>query len=331
MKKDIVSAIEFDRALEAEQLVNAPVAARAARPAAAAAADGAAAAAATGADDGSDSDDGGDSFASALARKRPAASAPAPPPPHEDVRLLPDEMAEIELREYDALAELPRVLLPNRETGEVPLCVTHHWTDLKLRRPSRYLPIVALANLSSMATAGSTERSFRGVGFVNDLRRVAQKPSTIKRLSYLHNNPEYMPAAREINAVYKQKLVERKARSDRTASGKRALRVDSDDDGSDEDEDDDLEEPPPAFDDDPDVERPLFTFDQFMAGLDMGELMAWAGLRASEGGGGGASTTAGGAEGAGASAPAGGTPAVVVTATPTETPGAGGGASEAGP
>ena len=130
VKKDIVSAIEFDRALEAEQLANEPVAERAARPAAAAAADGAAAAAATGADDGSDSDDGGDSFASALARKRPPASAPAPPP-REDERLLPDEMAEIELREYDALEELPRVLLPNRETGEVPLCVTHHWTDLK--------------------------------------------------------------------------------------------------------------------------------------------------------------------------------------------------------
>ena len=55
--------------------------------------------------------------------------------------------------------------------------------------------------------------------------------------------------------IYKQKLVQRKEQSDRTASGKRALRVDSDDDGSDEDEDVDLEEPPPAFDDDPDVER----------------------------------------------------------------------------
>ena len=65
-----------------------------------------------------------------LARKRPPASAPAPPP-REDERLLPGEMAEIELREYGALEELPRVFLPNRETGEVPLCVTHHWTDLK--------------------------------------------------------------------------------------------------------------------------------------------------------------------------------------------------------
>ena len=241
-------------------------------------------------------------------------------------------MAEIELREYGALEELPRVLLPNRETGEVPLCVTHHWTDLKLRRPSRYLPIVALANHSSMASTGSTERSFRGVGFVNDLTSAKQKPPTIKRLSYLYGNPEYMPAAHEINAAYKQKLVQRKEQSDRTASGKRVLRVNSDDGGSDEDEDDDLEEPPPSFDGDLGVERPRFAFDQFiMAGLDMGKLMAWAGLRAVEGGGGGASTTAGGAEGAGTSAPAGATPAVAaVTATPTATPGAGGGVSEGG-
>ena len=59
--------------------------------------------------------------------------------------------------------------------------------------------------------------------------------------------------------------------------------------------------------------------------------MAWAGLRAAEGGGGGASTTAGGAEGGGTSAPAAATPAVAaVTATPTATPGAGGGVSSEG-
>ena len=51
----------------------------------------------------------------------------------------------------------------------------------------------------------------------------------------------------------------------------------------------------PAFDDDPDVERPAFTYEEFVAGFDMDELMAWAGLqgelaRATGGGGGGAGT-----------------------------------------
>ena len=76
VKRDIVQAIEWDRARERERILREPLpGARAARGEAAAAegAEGAAAAAAAPDDDSSDEDD---SFAGSLARKRPA-SAPA--------------------------------------------------------------------------------------------------------------------------------------------------------------------------------------------------------------------------------------------------------------
>ena len=217
VKRDIVQAIEWDRARERERILREPLpGARAARGEAAAAegAEGAAAAAAAAAPD-DDSSDEDDSFAGSLARKRPA-SAPAAASPRtaaEAALQTPEEMAEIELREYDALAELPRLLIPNRARGESPINLTHHWTDLKLRRPSRYLPVVALANHSAMATAGSTERYFRAVSFINDLKRTAQKkPSTIKRLSYLQSNPERMPFSTEIMTIYKERIIQRKQR-----------------------------------------------------------------------------------------------------------------------
>ena len=228
-------------------------------------------------------------------------------------------MAEIELREYDALAELPRLLIPNRARGESPINLTHHWTDLKLRRPSRYLPVVALANHSAMATAGSTERYFRAVSFINDLKRTAQKPSTIKRLSYLQSNPEHMPFSTEIMKIYKERIIQRKQRQEAQMHGTR-LRVDSDEEEDQEDELDEDVEPPPAFDDDPDVERPRFTFQEFMTGFDMDELMKWAGLRAAEarGAGGGGAGGVGDSEGGDVATPARADEATATTTPPAD-------------
>jgi len=292
VKADIVSAIKFDRDRELEMMMNEPVGGRAV---VGASSPPARAARREGGDDGSDSSDDDDgSFATAMSKLKPPADGVPPVVPALAAPLLPEEMAEIELREYDALPELARVLIPNRAQGEQPINLCHYWTDVKLRRPSRYLPIVALANQSSMASAGSSERYFRAVSFVNDLRRYNQNPSTIKRLAYLQRNPEYMPSAEQIMQFYKYKLISRKQLSDRRASGKRGLTVDSGDEEEEEEEEEDFA-PPPAFDDDPDVERPAFTYEEFVAGFDMDELMAWAGLqgelaRATGGGGGGAGT-----------------------------------------
>ena len=113
------------------------------------------------------------SLASRIAAAAGAAATASPPVAAEPVGRISSELtAESIIEEWDRMPELEMLLLPCPETGRQPMNLVHWYYDKVLRRSKLgYLCLVALAFHGSPASAGSCERYFRGVGFVNDLKR----------------------------------------------------------------------------------------------------------------------------------------------------------------
>ena len=89
------------------------------------------------------------------------------------------------------------LLLPCPDTGRQPMNHIHWFYDKVLRKSKlSYLCLVALAfHGCPGSSAGSCERYFRGVSFVDDLKRCNQKVTTIQRLSFINRNKEMLPTA----------------------------------------------------------------------------------------------------------------------------------------
>ena len=137
----------------------------------------------------------------------------------------PELVAERELEKWDRLPLVAPLFMSDPESGAVPIKLADYHLNLLSRGALTYLPRAALAAQGKQGSAANTERQFRGVAFVNDLRRVNMKHPTIARLSYICENKRHVPPNRVILTGYKRRIVV--AAEKRKAAGKR--RADDDD------------------------------------------------------------------------------------------------------
>jgi hypothetical protein len=225
-----------------------------------------------------------------------ASDAPAEQAPEQapSLRLTPNEIAEAELEAWDLMSEpyISNVLMPGSDRkGNIvqPLKLDDYWLDKLLRKNALvYLPRAALAAHGRMASGGATERFFRAVAFVNSASRGNQDPPTIRRLSFLQRNPEFMPTAEDLFVWYKKQLRTRKAAAQEAAEVAQSKRARTEAADSGTVDDDDMADALDGIDDDDDApprQDVVKGFEEFLAGLDEDMAMAWAGV----GQGGGAS------------------------------------------
>jgi hypothetical protein len=138
----------------------------------------------------------------------------------------PELVAERELEKWDRPPLVAPVFMPDPESGAVPIKLADYHLNLLSRGALTYLPRAALATQGKQGSAANTERQFRGVAFVNDLRRVNMKHPTIARLSYIYENKRHVPPNRTILTGYKRRIADAAAK--RKAAGNRG----ADDDAS---------------------------------------------------------------------------------------------------
>ena len=131
----------------------------------------------------------------------------------------PELVAERELEKWDRLPLVAPLFMPDPESGAVPIKLADYHLNLLSRGALTYLPRAALAAQGKQGSAANTERQFRGVAFVNDLRRVNMKHPTIARLSYICENKRHVPPNRTILTGYKRRISDAAAK--RKAAGKR--------------------------------------------------------------------------------------------------------------